>query len=51
MILKLPIHCYLSIFFNFTVCHVIADELQWEISQVDPRKMLEVIKTLVLIEK
>ena len=25
-----------------TVCHVIADELQWEISQVDPRKTLEV---------
>ncbi|KAM7439648.1 Protein canopy 2 [Porites harrisoni] len=24
------------------VCHVIADELQWEISQVDPRKMLEI---------
>jgi len=24
------------------VCHVIADELQWEISQVDPRKVLEV---------
>ncbi|KAJ7375340.1 Protein canopy 2 [Desmophyllum pertusum] len=24
------------------VCHVIADELQWEISQVDPRKTLEV---------
>ena len=36
---------------KFTVCHVIADELQWEINQVDPRKMLEVIKTVVLIEK
>jgi len=24
------------------VCHVIADELQWEISQVDPRKTLEI---------
>lgn len=24
------------------VCHIIADELQWEISQVDPRKTLEV---------
>ena len=24
------------------MCHVIADELQWEISQVDPRKTLEV---------
>ena len=28
--------------FLLIVCHVIADELQWEISQVDPRKTLEV---------